>query len=179
MNTRTEAPEWTTTQWFNSEPLSLTALRGQVIVVEAFQMLCPGCVAHGLPQAAKLARVFGGDLAVVGLHSVFEHHQAMTPVSLEAFLHEYRVTFPVGVDAHEEGNPTPVTFGRYGMRGTPTLLLIDRDGVLRAHHFGAVDDMEIASAVTRLIDAKSAPVPGTVPAGATEASFCSVDGVCS
>ena len=97
-NTYPQAPEWQVERWFNSqEPLSVRALCGKVIVLEAFQMLCPGCVAHGLPQAARIRHEFPpSDVAVIGLHTVFEHHAAMTPVSLEAFLHEYRIRFPVG-----------------------------------------------------------------------------------
>ncbi|MGE3285090.1 MAG: peroxiredoxin family protein [Pseudonocardia sp.] len=153
------APAWTTNRWFHSAPLEPADLRGRVVVLEAFQMLCPGCVSHGLPQALRLVRHFGDDIAVIGLHSVFEHHAAMTPTSLEAFLFEYKIGFPVGVDAHQGTDPTPVTFARYRMRGTPTTVLIDRDGRLRAHHFGAVEDMAIASAVTRLLDEARAPVP--------------------
>ena len=36
---------------------------------------------------------------MLSLHCVFEHHSAMTPVSLGAFLFKYRITFPVGVNA--------------------------------------------------------------------------------
>src|SRR5690606_9735509 len=88
-----QAPEWQVERWFNTpRPLNLEALRGKVIVLEAFQMLCPGCVSHGLPQAARVHRAFPpSTVQVVGLHSVFEHHAAMTPVSLQAFLYEYRI----------------------------------------------------------------------------------------
>lgn len=68
------APPWTTTAWVNSEPLTLEDLRGRVVVVEAFQMLCPGCVSGALPQAQRLQQAFGEDIALVGLHTVFEHH---------------------------------------------------------------------------------------------------------
>ncbi|MCG8926391.1 redoxin domain-containing protein [Lentzea sp. CC55] len=169
------APPWETTQWFNSEPLDLAQLRGRVVVLEAFQMLCPGCVSHALPQAVRLSRTFGDDLAVIGLHTVFEHHRAMTPTSLEAFLHEYRIPFPVGVDAFRSAHPAPVTFSRYRMQGTPTTVLIDRDGVLRAHEFGQVDDMALASAVTRLLDgAAPRPVDEEAAPGA-----CALDGTCT
>ena len=48
----------------------LADLRGRVVVLEVFQMLCPGCVAHGLPQARRIAQVFAGrDVAVLGLHT--------------------------------------------------------------------------------------------------------------
>lgn len=144
------APEWTTTQWLNSDPLTLAELRGRVVVLEAFQMLCPGCVSGALPQAARLQQTLGDGLAVVGLHTVFEHHEAMTPVALRAFAQEYRLGFPIGVDAHDRGLK-PVTFTSYGMRGTPTTILIDRAGRLRAHHFGAVDDMQLAAEATGLL----------------------------
>lgn len=44
-----------------------------------------------------------------GLHTVFEHHEGMQPVSLQAFLHEFRVTHPVGVDAATPGKRIPAT----------------------------------------------------------------------
>ncbi|MEL6376397.1 MAG: hypothetical protein AAFQ04_04245 [Pseudomonadota bacterium] len=81
------APPLQVEQWFTTvEPLSLEGMRGLVIVIEAFQMLCPGCVSHGLPQAKKVGLTFRSpDVRVIGLHSVFEHHNAQTPVSLAAF----------------------------------------------------------------------------------------------
>lgn len=174
------APPWTTTRWFRSDPLDVPDLRGRVVVLEAFQMLCPGCVSHALPQALRLVRHFGEELTVIGLHSVFEHHAAMTPTSLEAFLYEYRIRFPVGVDAHHGKDPMPVTFSRYQMRGTPSTVLIDRDGRLRGHHFGAVEDMAIASAVTRLLDEAPAD-PAAEPPGEDAATppGCAVDGACT
>jgi hypothetical protein len=57
-------------------------------------------VAHGIPQAQRVAEIFKSEpLTVIGLHTVFEHHEAMGRESLRAFLHEDRVRFPVGVDA--------------------------------------------------------------------------------
>ena len=71
-------------RWFStSEPLTLSALRGRPVLLHAFQMLCPGCVAHGTPQTQRAFELFKhSDLQVIGLHTVFEHHAAMTPVSL-------------------------------------------------------------------------------------------------
>ncbi|HHU09471.1 MAG TPA: redoxin domain-containing protein [Intrasporangiaceae bacterium] len=151
------APEWAVERWFNTETdRTLAGLRGQVVVIEAFQMLCPGCVSHGLPQAQRIQAVFGKDVQVIGLHTVFEHHEAMTPVSLEAFLHEYRIGFPVGVDTHERPGGMPVTFTRYGMQGTPTIVLIDRAGTARFQMLGRVDDLALGAAIGHLID-ESAP----------------------
>lgn len=150
---RIEAPELIVTQWFNVPyPISLEQLRGRVVVLHAFQMLCPGCVSHGTPQAQELHRRFSGpDVVVIGLHSVFEHHAAMTPVSLEAFIHEYKLTFPIGVDTPASHGPIPETMARYRMRGTPTTIVIDRQGLVRAHQFGTVDDLSLGFLIGSLI----------------------------
>lgn len=149
------APAWTTREWFNSDgPLQLADLRGRVVVLHAFQMLCPACVHHGLPQAQRVRASFAErDVAVVGLHTVFEHHAAMTALALRAFLHEYRIRFPVGVDAPgtDASDPMPVTMRAYGLRGTPSLLLIDRNGDLRRHAFGTEDDLTLGAAIAALI----------------------------
>ncbi|MDH4283202.1 MAG: hypothetical protein OEV36_11160 [Myxococcales bacterium] len=72
------APAWNIERWFNApDDFSLDRLRGRVVALHAFQMLCPGCVAHGIPQAQRIAASFASeDVAVVGLHTVFEHHEA-------------------------------------------------------------------------------------------------------
>ena len=148
------APEWAASEWFNtSAPLRLAGLRGKVVVLHTFQMLCPGCVSHGLPQAQRIHALFDpAQVAVVGLHTVFEHHEAMTPVALRAFIHEYRLSFPIGVDlpSGNPGDPVPTTMRAYGMRGTPSLVLIDRNGCLRRHGFGAEDDLAVGAAIATL-----------------------------
>ncbi len=146
------ASELITSQWFNTDtPISLADLRGKVVVIEAFQMLCPGCVSHGLPQAQQIHDLFPRDKVVVlGLHTVFEHHAAMTPVSLEAFIHEYRLSFPIGVD--QAGvNTLPKTMEAYALRGTPSLIIIDQIGRLRVQHFGQVTDMQVAYQIAELV----------------------------
>ena len=148
--------ELITDRWFNaSGPLSLAALRGEqrrVVVVLAFQMLCPGCVSTAIPQMKKVHEAFGGDrLAVAGLHTVFEHHDAMTPVALEAFLHEYQVRFPVAVDAPSPGSSIPQTMTAFEMSGTPTLLVFDREGLLRLNHFGHIDDLALGAILGQLL----------------------------
>ena len=148
-----DAPELAIARWFNTaNNPTLSDLRGEVVVIEAFQMLCPGCVSHGLPQAKRIQQAFHDDVTLLGLHCVFEHHEAMTPVSLEAFLHEYRITFPVGVDAHVPGVTLPVTMGRYQLRGTPSLVVIDRAGRIRLNAFGQIDDLYVGAILARLID---------------------------
>jgi hypothetical protein len=141
-------------RWLNTESApSLAALRGQVVVVHAFQMLCPACVSHGLPQAKRLHEALRGQPAqVLGLHTVFEHHEAVGEVALRAFVHEYRLTFPIGIDRPgAAGDPIPQTMRAWGLRGTPSLLVFDAQGRLRAHEFGAVDDLPLGLLLGQLL----------------------------
>ena len=147
------APELQVDQWFNTAAaISLASLRGRVVVVHAFQMLCPGCVSHGLPQTTRIREAFPErDVAVIGLHTVFEHHAVMGAEALKVFLHEYRITFPVGIDQTSDQGPIPRTMQAYGLRGTPSLLLIDRLGRLRLNHFGQLDDLQVGALLGQLV----------------------------
>lgn len=147
------AAEWDTVQWFNTEgPLSLADLRGKVVVAAAFQMLCPGCVHNLVPQLRRAHALFAGQASVIGLHTVFEHHDAQGPKSLAAFLKENQVAFPVGIDRPGgTRDPLPTTMRRYGMQGTPTLMLVDARGRLRRQTFGHVSDLQLGADIMSLI----------------------------
>lgn len=153
MSSYRKAPEFIVEKWLNAkQPLSLAALKGKVVVAFAFQMLCPGCVEHSLPQAKRVREAFSADdVEVIGLHTVFEHHRAMGEESLKAFLHEYRINFPVAIDKPGIPGPIPQTMAAYHMQGTPTLLLIDRDGNLRRQFFGQAPDLPLGAEIMALI----------------------------
>ncbi len=140
--------------WLNTPvPITLAEQRGKVVVIEAFQMLCPGCVSQGLPQAKRIAETFSADdVLVIGLHSVFEHHEAQgTRAALKAFLHEYQIHFPVAIDAPSTDAGIPKTMAAYQLRGTPSLILIDREGLLRGQHFGSVSDLALGAQIMQLV----------------------------
>lgn len=148
----TDAPPFHASDWLNTDrPLSLADFRGRVLAIEVFQMLCPGCVMHGLPQAARIAQTFDpAQVAVIGLHSVFEHHAANSRATLAAFLHEWRIRFPVAIDEAGTG-PLPRTMAAWQLQGTPTLVLIDRQGRMRARHFGQVGDLALGAEIMALV----------------------------
>ncbi|MRV75139.1 redoxin domain-containing protein [Duganella sp. FT92W] len=148
-----EAPALDVAQWFNtSQALALSELRGKVVVLHAFQMLCPGCVLHGIPQMQRVHAQFDGDdVAVIGLHTVFEHHDVMGPAALKVFIDENRLAFPIGVDQPDGHGGPPRTMRQYGMRGTPTLILIDRQGALRFQQLGQVDDLAVGALIGQLL----------------------------
>jgi peroxiredoxin len=147
------APPLQVSQWLNTaEPLDLARLRGKVVVLHAFQMLCPGCVTHGLPQAERVHRTFShSEVAVIGLHTVFEHHDVMGAQALRTFVHEYRWSFPIGIDQASAQDPVPLTMRTYGLRGTPSVVLLDREGMVRLQHLGQIDDLALGGAIGQLL----------------------------
>jgi thiol-disulfide isomerase/thioredoxin len=151
ISTETLAPELDVTAWIGT-PSPLESLRGRVVLVEAFQMLCPGCVRYGLPQVQRVQRAFP-EVAVVGIHTVFEHHEVTGPDALAVFLSEFGIDFPVGIDRHD-GDPMPVTMRAYGLQGTPSTLLIDRAGQLRLSAVGTASDLALGAQLGVLLSEK-------------------------
>jgi len=175
------APALQVSHWFNAAPgLELEGLRGRVVALHAFQMLCPGCVSHALPQAQAMHQLFAAQgLVTLGLHSVFEHHAAMQPHALEVFLHEYRIGFPVALDAEVAGSPLPATLQRYGLRGTPSLVLIDRAGRRRLQHFGRIEDLQLGGWLGALLAESEGSGPSSSCTAAREPAIsphCSDEG---
>lgn len=178
--TTSQTTDWRADEWLNTpHPITLASLQGRVVVMLAFQMLCPGCVAHALPLATRVHRLFPQQqVAMLGLHTVFEHHEAMSPVSLRAFMHEYRIPFPVAVDrpGRRDGildNAIPDTMRAYAMRGTPTWLLYDTAGRLRQHFFGDVDALRLGAEIMRLSVESTESHASHTAAEGTTADGCS------
>lgn len=172
------APDLEVSAWLNTpEPITLATLSGKVVLLEVFQMLCPGCVEFSLPQAGRVRSTFAAaDLTVIGLHSVFEHHEAQgSQAALAAFLHEYRIGFPVGIDRQDADRRLPRTMAAYNLQGTPTTLLIDRQGRLRAHHFGHVTDLKLGAQIQALIG-EAALTPLAEPSPNPDTNGCTPDG---
>ncbi|MES2047690.1 MAG: redoxin domain-containing protein [Pseudomonadota bacterium] len=147
------APPLQVSQWFNTDQaLSLETLRGKIIVLSAFQILCPGCVHHSVPQMQRIFDLFDTeDVAVIGLHTVFEDHARMNPAALAAFIAQHHLTLPVAVDMEDGQNGLPLTMRAYQMQGTPSFILIDKNGLVRMHRFGQKDDLSIGAAIGQIL----------------------------
>jgi hypothetical protein len=152
-------PELSAQRWFNTkDPITLKGLKGKVVVLAAFQLHCPGSLKHGLPQAERLAANFSGDeVAVIGLNTAFEQHDHQSEEALAAFVAEQELSIPVARDT-PNGSALPKTFEAYELQGTPALLIFDRQGRLRRHYLGQVDDVRLGAEIMALvIEARDAP----------------------
>ena len=113
---------------------------------------------HGLPQAARLAASFVDDeVSVIGLNVPFEEAAKQTPAALEAFIEEKGLEFPIALDK-PNGAGLPKTFEAYELQGTPAILIFDRQGRLRRHYLGQVEDVRLGAEIMALaIEARDAP----------------------
>jgi len=106
----------------------------------------------------------------------FEHHEAMKVELLRAFLHEYRLRFPVGVDAPGlNDDPIPQTMRAYAMQWTPTTVLIDAERRIRRQVVGQHDDLLLGAELQTLlleVRASQAPLVSKEPPAGCDTEAC-------
>lgn len=140
-----------TVEHFGANPSdrAARARRGRLRLPDALRRLCSPVI----PQFKAVYELFASQgVLVVGLHTIFEHHEAMTTTSLRAFLHENPIRFPVGVDSPpEDRGAVPMTMQAYQMQGTLMLLVIEHAGRLCRRSFCHVPDLELAAEIASII----------------------------
>ncbi len=92
------AREWQVSDWFNSPPIELQALRGQVVFVRWFTSPdCPFCSGSAPALRALYERYGNNGLTVVGMY----HHKLPTPLDpadVRGWARHYGYAFPVAID---------------------------------------------------------------------------------
>ena len=213
----TQAPNVKISEWVQGIPTNIDKLRGNIIVLEVFQVNCPGCFLYGLPQSISLYERFkNSDVKVIGLATAFEDYDKNTLDNLKSLLTEgkvigetykalrqhgklvnddklyYKIPFPVAMDKitkmpenisedmikdfieiyFSDYKPSSEkekeelfskvrnylknkeysaeTFELYKLRGTPSSIIIDQDGILRYNFFGSEGYLE--GAVKELLE---------------------------
>jgi peroxiredoxin len=136
------APEYTATT-LSGDSLSLSSLRGQVVLVNLWATWCAPC-RHETPFLQSLSVEHADEgLEIVGIS--MDTRDARDQV--EAFVEEYGVTYRILVDPQMRGLDT------WHVLGLPASFLIDREGTLRWMRFGPVseDDEEFEEALGALL----------------------------
>ncbi|MGD9674604.1 MAG: peroxiredoxin family protein [Candidatus Nitrosocosmicus sp.] len=204
-----KAPNLILSDWMQGLPTNIDQMIGNVIVVEVFQVNCPGCFLYGLPQAVNLYEKFKDKgVKVIGVATAFEDYDKNTIENLRLLVSEgkvigetykalkqhgklvegdklyYKIPFPIAHDkiikmptvvtdkmitefinvyvpdyssysnkdkseltqrvrdylANKEYSP--ITFETYRLRGTPSSIIIDKEGTLRYSFFGSEGYLE-------------------------------------
>ncbi len=131
-----KAPGWQISEWFNADGGNIDDYRGKVVVIDFFQLWCPGCNSFSIPLMneweQKYAReIAAGEISFISIHTVFEGHDYQTPDRLRHFIKEKGITHPVGNDIHAGDYHVPLTMLNYRTRGTPEIAIIDQQGFVQ------------------------------------------------
>ncbi len=133
------APEWSVDHWLNLSPgknkIDIQDFHGKVVYLFCFQSWCPGCHSSGFPTLQKVMSRFkdNDEVAFVAIQTVFEGFASNTFDHAKQVARKYKLTIPVG-QSGEPGKRSHV-MARYRSGGTPWVVIIDRDGVVRYNGF--------------------------------------------
>jgi thiol-disulfide isomerase/thioredoxin len=203
-----KAPLLSLSDWVQGEPVNLDQLSGRVVLVEVFQVNCPGCFLYALPQAIDLYQRYSDQgLSVLGVATAFEDFDKNNLENLTHLIKNgmvvgetlrtlseqgklvtgrlpFRIPFPVAMDnllkrkadVTQDEIETFIkqripnfeqqteyyqqrirqqvqnyyqslayhgeTFELFELQGTPSYILIDKQGLLRDSGFGVHPDLE-------------------------------------
>ena len=148
------APQFTHTHaedWINSQPLTLTALHGKVVLVEFWAFACINCL-HSAAWVNSLVQQSGtADLTVIGVHTP-ELSEEKLAANVRAAVTRLGITYPVMIDGDYS------YWNAFGNQYWPAFYLIDRDGRVRVRaigemHIGEANALQLELAIKQLLAA--------------------------
>lgn len=203
-----KAPNIEVSEWVQGLPSNFDQEKDKVILVEVFQVNCPGCFLYGIPEAINLYNKYKDDgLRVWGVATAFEDFDKNTLENLKLLVKTgetigetknalsmygrlkdgklgYKIPFPIAMDLliKEGGEPNQTkvmefiysqipefdsqpedyrkqiikrvqdymkskeysaqTFEKFSLQGTPSTIIVDRNGILRDVSFGQSGQIE-------------------------------------
>ena len=118
-----KAPNLKVSKWIQGLPTNFDQEKDHIVLVEVFQVNCPGCFLYGIPEAINLYNKYRSEgVTVLGVATAFEDFDKNTIENLELLLKtgevigetkkglsqygklddtklSYKIPFPVGMDS--------------------------------------------------------------------------------
>ena len=118
-----KAPNLKVSKWVQGLPTNFDQEKDQIVLVEVFQVNCPGCFLNGIPEAINIYNKYRSEgVTVLGVATAFEDFDKNTIENLELLLKTgevigetktglsqygklndgklaYKIPFPVGMDS--------------------------------------------------------------------------------
>jgi thiol-disulfide isomerase/thioredoxin len=139
------APDFSLVNVADGKQVTLSKLRGKVVLVDFWATWCPPC-RMTIPHLMDLQKEYGGKrFTVVGI-SLDQQGEAV----VKPFYDSWKMNYPVVID--QDGS---VARSYGGIRSIPTGLLIDRHGRVITGFIGYRPKDEIEGLVKKALDSKS------------------------
>jgi peroxiredoxin len=198
-----KAPNFAVSDWVQGAPTNFDQEKDHIVLVEVFQVNCPGCFMHALPEAINIYNKYKDEgVRVIGIATAFEDYDKNTLDNLKMLVEtgevvgetksalsmygqlqagnklHYKIPFPLAMDKltkidgkvsdekimqfiygqipefdsqSEEYRKQIIqrvrdymktkeysaeTFEKFALQGTPSMIIVDRKGILRDVSFG-------------------------------------------
>ncbi|HEX6123356.1 MAG TPA: thioredoxin-like domain-containing protein [Ktedonobacterales bacterium] len=140
------APELRGTAWLNTaRPLTLADLRGKLVLLDFWTYCCINCL-HVLEDLKYLEHKYADQpFAVVGVHSP-KFPQEDDAESVRQAIVRYGIAHPVLLDSGRK------TWDAYGVRGWPTLVLLDPRGYVLGRVSGEGNRERLDGAISQALE---------------------------
>jgi thiol-disulfide isomerase/thioredoxin len=148
------APPINITEWTgDTKPEPLAALRGHPVLLFFWAHWCPDCKADSVVIQALNAKYGPRGLKIIGptmRYGYIGGGEDATPAKENAWIAETFMKYYERIGAM----PAPIseeTMRAYGVSTTPTFVLVDKHGVVRLYHPGAMSYQELAAPIEKLL----------------------------
>lgn len=139
---RTLAPDFTLSQ-LSGEPLTLSAYRGKVVLLDFWATWCDPC-RDEIPRFINLQAKYGAQgLQIIGVS------MDDGPEPVQEFYRRFHMNYPVAMGNAKTGE----LYG--GILGLPVAFLIGRNGRIYSRHIGATDVAVFESEILHLLQNES------------------------
>ena len=147
------APPLESAVWFGPKPPTLASLRGKVVLLFFWAHWCPDCKEEVAILANLLKKYGPQGLVVIGptrYYGYVSNGDDAKPAVEKPYIEQIRIRYYSPLSQM----PVPLSnanFATYGASSTPTLALIDRQGIVRYYHPGAASEAELSSKIQALL----------------------------
>jgi len=147
------APALDAKEWIGAKPPALASLQGKPVLLFFWAHWCPDCKEEA-PLLSNIMRRYGPKglmvMAPTRYYGYVEEGRDAPPTVEKKYIEQVRARYypqlasvPIPLSA--------VNFATWGSSSTPTLALVDKQGIVRWYHPGAATEAELVRAIEKVL----------------------------